>query len=243
MTGLDTAYNYRGFTAHRNLAAVAGDLLGSFEISTKVGFFPDGHDIDAERVRAAVQEIPEVLGRLPSAVLLHNPECSVGDFEKACEALAEMCDAGYCHSWGFSTWNPRALAEHRWTIPQPDIVMVRAGLRVPAPVLDAAERLTRQVRARRVWGMAPFGGSTEDPLWSTIDTSLFLSSSQKGTAVQAAVSAAFAIPAVEKLCVGTTSATHLAEIVQAESLNVSTRVVERYRALLSRRAERSRTTS
>ncbi|WP_201296770.1 aldo/keto reductase [Nocardiopsis sp. FR26] len=243
MTRLDTAFNYQRFDAHRSLADAAGDLLASFEISTKVGFFPDGHDLCPKRLRTVVREVPEQLGCVPGTVLLHNPECSADGFEEACTALSEMRDAGYCRAWGLSSWNPQALADHDWAVPRPDVVMVRAGLSVPAPVLEAAERLSARLGARAVWGMAPFGGDAAGPLWSGIDTSLFLASGQRASRVQATVTAARAIPKVERLAVGTSSPAHLEEIVQAESLAVSVSTVDRYRALLRRRAERVDTAS
>ncbi|MFC9087677.1 aldo/keto reductase [Nocardiopsis dassonvillei] len=243
MTRLDTAFNYQRFTAHRLLADAAGDLLASFEISTKVGFFPDGHDLTPERLKAAVREIPEELGCVPDTVLLHNPENSIEGFEGACAALAEMRYAGYCGAWGLSSWDPRVLAERDWSVPRPDVVMVRAGLSVPAPVLEAAERFSTRVGARAVWGMAPFGGDAADPLWSGVDTSLFLDPGQRASRVQATVAAAWAVPEVERLTVGTSSPAHLEEIVQAESLTVSASMVDRYRTLLRRRAERVDTAS
>lgn len=236
---MDTAFNYQRFDAHRSLADVAGDLLTSFEVSTKVGFFPEGHDLSPDRLRAVVREIPEELGYVPRTVLLHNPECSVDGFEEACVALSEMRDAGYCRAWGFSSWNPQALVDHSRSIPRPDVVMVRAGLSVPAGVLDAAESLSRQIGAREVWGMAPFGGDADAPLWSRIDPSLFLTPGQRAGRVQAAVAAAWAVPNVERLAVGTSSPAHLEEIVQAESLTVTADTVDRYRTLLRHRTERN----
>lgn len=241
MTGLDTAYNYQRFTAHRALAAAAGTTLERFDLTTKVGFFPEGHDLDPVRLREAVRQTVNDLGRVPDTVLLHNPECSVEGFEKACEALVRMRDAGLFRAWGISTWNPHRLAERTWSLPRPDTVMVRAGLSVPAPVLDAAERLTEQLGARRVHGMAPFGGNAADPLWGRVDTSLFLAPGQRADRLQAALAAAFALPRVERIAVGTSSPAHLEEIVQAGSLTVSPETVQRYRALLRGRTERSPT--
>ncbi|GAA1986611.1 hypothetical protein GCM10009799_10140 [Nocardiopsis rhodophaea] len=237
MTSLDTAYNYQRYRSHQVLASVAAGLLDLFEITTKVGFFPDGHDLTPERLRVAVQRTAEDLGRIPDTVLLHNPECSIDGFEKACEALMLVRDEGLCRAWGISTWDPRKLAERSWVVPRPDVVMVRSGLTVPAHVLGAAERFTVQLAVPSVWGMAPFGGNAKDPVWSKTDTSLFLAPGQQATHRQAAVAAAFDIPTVERLAVGTSSPAHLTEIVQAESLTTSTQVVERYRALLRRRVD------
>lgn len=241
MTRLDTAFNYQRFTAHRSLSEVAGDLLPSFEVSTKVGFFPDGHDLTPQRLKATVRRIPEELGRVPSTVLVHNPECSPEGFVEACTALSELRDEGYCQAWGISSWNPERLIEHQWSVPRPDVVMLRAGLSVPADVLEAAERLMTRTGPQAVWGMAPFGGDAGDPLWSRIDASLFLGPGQRSSRVQAAVAAAWAVPPVERLAVGTSSSAHLEEIVQAEALTVSADTVARYRSLLRRRTERADT--
>ncbi|MGW9346221.1 aldo/keto reductase [Nocardiopsis flavescens] len=241
VTRLDTAYNYQRFTAHRALAIAAGPALARFNITTKVGFFPEGHNLDPERLRRAVRQAGDDLGRVPDTVLLHNPECSIEGFEKACETLLHMRESGLCHAWGISTWNPHQLTEHAWSLPHPDTIMVRAGLSVPAPVLDAAERLTKQLRAREVHGMAPFGGNATDPLWTHVDTSLFLAPEQQASSLQAAIAVAFTIPGVARIAVGTSSPAHLAEIVQAESLTVSPETVERYRSLLRGRTGRSPT--
>lgn len=83
VTDLDTAYNYRGFTSHRRLAATAGDLLSEFTISTKVGFFPSSrgpeHSLDPVRLRQAVHESAQDLGAQPDVVLLHNPEQTLAE--------------------------------------------------------------------------------------------------------------------------------------------------------------------
>lgn len=220
---------------------MAGDLLPFFEISTKVGFYPDGHRMEPERIKDTVQTIPEELGRVPDTVLLHNPERSDHGFEEACQALSELRDAGYCRAWGFSTWNSRKLAGHAWEIPRPDVVMVRAGLTVPTSELDGAERLTRQVDARALWGMAPFGGDAGNSLWARVDTTLFLSPGQRASGIQATVAVALAVPPVTRLAVGTASPAHLEEIVRAESLTVSAGTVDRYRTLLRSRDERTGT--
>ncbi|MEU1784280.1 hypothetical protein ABZ545_33150 [Streptomyces abikoensis] len=76
MTALDTAYNYDHFASHRTLRGVVGDLLPQFSISTKIGYFPDGHDLDPVRLRRAAERAAEDLGRVPNTLLLHNPEAS-----------------------------------------------------------------------------------------------------------------------------------------------------------------------
>ena len=231
MTALDTAYNYQHFEAHRALAAAAGDLLEHFEISTKVGFFPDGHSLEPARLRAAVEQAADELGRIPDTVLLHNPECSPGGFQRACGALIALRDAELCRAWGLSTWDPRpllAVADDA----EPDALMVRAGLTVPAPVLDAAELLASTLQAKHVWGMAPFGGSTIDTIWTTVNTSLFLESGQNATSLAAGFAAAFAIPRVERIAVGTSRPDHLADLVAACRLELDRKTITRYRKLL-----------
>ena len=130
LAALDTAYNYQHFGGHRALAATAGELLGRFDISTKVGFFPDGHSLEPARLRAAVEKAGSELGRAPNTVLLHNPECSPQAFQRACETLAGMRNAGLCQAWGLSSWNPIPLLEVA-SRAEPDVLMVRAGLAVP----------------------------------------------------------------------------------------------------------------
>lgn len=236
MTALDTAFNYRHFTSHRTLASIAADLLPAFSISTKVGYFPDGHDLDTDRLRAAVEQSARELGKIPDTVLLHNPECSPDGFGAACTAMEQLREAGMCRAWGFSTWDPQILLDSPWGVPRPDVAMVRAGLNVPAAVLDAGERLAERAGVRELWGMAPFAGNAADPIWTNADTSLFLAPGQQGsTAFQAGLAAAFAIPEVARLAVGTSRLHHLAELAEASSLVVNTETVKRYRELLRAR--------
>ena len=236
VTDLDTAFNYHHFASHRTLAAIADDLLPSFTISTKVGYFPDGHDLDPARLRAAVERSAEELGRTPDTVLLHNPESSVGGFADACVVLREMCEAGFCKTWGLSTWDPRSLLAADWEIPCPDVAMVRAGLTVPVGILEAVDELVDRAQVTGLWGMAPFAGNADDSIWQTVDTSTFLVSGQQCSALQAGVAAAFAIPEVTRLAVGTTDIEHLAEAVGGSQLEVNTETVTAYRALLRERA-------
>lgn len=236
MTALDTAFNYRRFTSHRTLARVAADLLPSFSVSTKVGYFPDGHDVDTGRLRAAVERSANELGQIPDTVLLHNPECLPDGFGAACTALEQMREAGMCRAWGISTWDPRVLLDSAWEVPPPDVAMVRAGLNVPAAVLDAGERLAGRAQARELWGMAPFAGNTADSIWANVDTSLFLAPEQQGTALQAGIATAFSIPEVARLAVGTSRLDHLAELAEGSSLQVNTGTVRMYRELLRARA-------
>ncbi|MFJ8506331.1 aldo/keto reductase [Streptomyces avermitilis] len=236
VTDLDTAFNYHHFASHRTLAAIADDLLPAFTISTKVGYFPDGHDLDPARLRAAVEQSAEELGRTPDTVLLHNPEASVDGFATACAVLVEMREAGLCKNWGLSTWDPRSLLDADWEIPRPDVAMVRAGLTVSAGILNAVDELVNRAKITELWGMAPFAGNADDSIWQTVDTSTFLVSGQQCSALQAGVAAAFAIPGVTRLAVGTSRVEHLAEAVGGSRLAVNTETVTACRALLRERA-------
>ncbi|MDO0936596.1 aldo/keto reductase [Streptomyces sp. DG2A-72] len=236
VTDLDTAFNYHHFTSHRTLAAIADDLIPAFTISTKVGYFPDGHDLDPARLRAAVEQSAQELGRTPDTVLLHNPESSVDGFATACATLLEMREAGLCRNWGLSTWDPRSLLDADWEIPRPDVAMVRAGLTVSAGILSAVDELVDRARIAELWGMAPFAGNADDSIWQTVDTSTFLASGQQCSPLQAGVAAAFAIPEVTRLAVGTSRVEHLAEAVGGSRLEVNTETVTVYRALLRERA-------
>lgn len=236
VTDLDTAFNYHHFASHRTLAAIADDLLAAFNISTKVGYFPDGHDLDPARLRAAVEQSAEELGRTPDTVLLHNPESSVDRFADACAALLDIREAGLCKNWGLSTWDPRRLLDTEWEVPRPDVAMVRAGLAVPVGILDAVDELVDRARFTELWGMAPFAGNADDSIWQTVDTSMFLVPGQQCSTLQAGVAAAFAIPEVTRLAVGTSHVEHLAEAVGGSQLEVNTETVTVYRALLRERA-------
>ena len=175
MTAVDTAFNYDRFAGHRVLHRAAGTLLDDFEVSTKVGYFPEGHSLDPARLRHAVCESAAALGRAPDTVFLHNPEHDPSRFAHACEALDACTQEGLCRAWGIATWDPRALlAVAAETNSRPDIVMVRAGLSVTAAVLEAGERFTAVLGPGDVWGMAPFAGNPSDPVWSKVDTTVFL---------------------------------------------------------------------
>jgi pyridoxine 4-dehydrogenase len=234
LTALDTAYSYQHFDSHRALAATAGDLLGRFEISTKVGFFPDGHSLEPARLRAAVEQAVSELGRAPNTILLHNPECSPQEFQRACKTLAGMRDAGLCKAWGLSSWNPRPLLAVA-SRAEPDVLMVRTGLTVPAGDLDAAEQLAVRLQAKQLWGMAPFGGDAADPLWSTVDTTQFLAPGQNATRLQAAFATAFAVPQVSAVAVGTRDVRHLEQLRNAAELRTDPNTIARYRELITRR--------
>ncbi|MFE2157076.1 aldo/keto reductase [Streptomyces lydicus] len=242
ITAADTAYNYGRYEGHRALASEAGELLNQFEVSTKVGYFPDGHNLEPDRLQAAVAEAGEALGQVPDTVFLHNPEHDPGRFAVACETLAGCQASGLCRAWGVATWNPLPLVPAAAGVPvRPDVVMVRAGLAVPGQVLDAAENLAHEMSARAVWGMAPFAGNPSDQVWSGVDTGLFLEPGQPAvSSVQARLAAAFAVPSVSRVAVGTSQPDHLAELVAATGIKASMETVHAYRTLLRERARRGK---
>lgn len=250
---LDTAFNYRSFTAHVTLARDAGDLLGEFALSTKVGFFPAAspsdhaaHSLDPTRLREAVNQSVDDLGRTPDVVFLHNPERSLATMcgsagsdhlAAACDSLADAVAAGLCTRWGIASWDPRAVVNVLATdvSDQPEVLLVRAGLSVAEPVLRAAEQLadTYAVPPARRWGMSPFGGSMQESAWSQTKLDVFLRPDQRCSTPQAAFRVAFAVPDVAHIAVGTRSAGHLRELVDAIDLEVDAAAVARYRRLIA----------
>lgn len=236
MTGLDTAINYQHFTAHQRLVDAAGDLLRRFDITTKIGFFADGHDLSATRLRTAAEAICSDLGQAPDTLLLHNPERSPRWFTSACRTMTRLRDEGLCRAWGLSTWDPTPLLGRIVPAP-PDVLMVRAGLMVPTGVLDAAEQLAEQIRPAEMRGMAPLGGHGDNPVWNQVDAAaLFLAPGQQANRVQAAIAAAFAIPDVQAVAAGTGNPAHVAELAAAARLDVNPTAIEQYRTLIRQRA-------
>ncbi|MYU21157.1 aldo/keto reductase [Streptomyces sp. SID8352] len=233
---LDTASNYLHHRSHEFLGAKAGDLLPGFFLSTKVGYFPEGHSLDPVRLRTATEKAVKQLGREPDLVFLHNPEHSAPDAEtlvRACAVLADAVRAGLCRSWGISTWDPRPL--NGFDVPRPGVLMVRAGLLVGADVLASAEALVTRWRPSRVWGMSPFGGSTAQEVWERFDPRIFLRGSPPATKAQAAFASAHRLPRVKAVAVGTDNADHLRELVEALAYEVDGTVVREYRRLLGAR--------
>ncbi|OII60324.1 hypothetical protein BJP40_00605 [Streptomyces sp. CC53] len=237
VTALDTAATYLGCRSHEVLRATAGDLVPRFALSTKVGYFEGGHSLAPARLRKAVEQAVMELGREPDVVLLHNPEHSQPDAEalaKACGVLTDAATGGLCESWGISTWDPRSLVD--LAAPPPDVLMVRCGLLVGIDVLEAAEALVTGWRPRQVWGMSPFGGSTSEPVWEKFDPAMFLRRTSPASRVQATFRAAFALPVVEAVAVGTDNRKHLRELVDSLELEVDDQVVREYRQLLRQAA-------
>lgn len=248
VTALDTSTNYLDFTSHKVLARVAGDLLPHFTLSTKVGYFPApggaDHSLDPARLSAAVKDTIRDLGREPDLVFLHNPEQSLPGHssEQNREVLAQACGAldaaaakGWCEAWGIASWNPLPLPDLiDPSTPGPSVLMVRAGLLVGLPVLDAADRLaaTWGLGDGQVWGMSPFGGSTRAPIWDRIDPCLFLEPDCGLSPVQAVFRAAYHLPRVTTMAVGTDDPTHLGELTTALACDVVEQVMREYRSLL-----------
>jgi pyridoxine 4-dehydrogenase len=245
------------------LRHTAGGLLNSFSVSTKVGFFPacDGgrptHDLNPDRLRSALEQSAEELGQRPSVVLLHNPEESLRGLSAAsgadtlipaCGALKHAVSAGLADSWGISTWQPRSIADALTSVPvddrpRPAVVMVRSGLLVSAPGLEAGEHLAALLNPVQIWGMSPFGGDTSDPVWKSIDSRLFLAADQPCSRWQAAFRVAAELPNVDQLVVGTDSVEHVRELVEAAELRPNREAVTTYRRLLQVRAAQVRTST
>lgn len=259
VTRLDTAYNYLRFGSHRTLTAMSGDLVGRFAVSTKVGFFPASHGVehslDPARLRGAVRESVDTLGTVPDVVFLHSPERSLteldvpaaaGRLAAAAGAIAELAAAGWCNRWGIATWDPRPLAHV--TVTQeasavvPEVLMVRAGLLVPADVLTAAEQLADRfvVSAENRWGMSPFAGRGTDPVWEAVNTRAFLAPTVRCSPVQAAFAAAYAIPGVHLLAVGADRSVHLDQLVAASRLPLDHAAIAGYRRCLTEVTARAR---
>ena len=253
---IDTSFNYRDFTAHTTLAQVAGDLLPHYTVSTKVGYFPGPgtaeHSLDPARLRAALEQTNRDLGRTPDLVFLHNPEASLPDPTEVCgDALARavtlMADAtaqGLCRAWGIASWNPRPVVPLiREGLPAPSVLMVRAGLLVGSDTLAASEALAARwdMRGEALWGMSPFGGSIHDPVWKNVDPRLFLQNPTIGLSrLQAAFRAAYRLPHVGTIAVGSGDPAHLRQLLDSLGCDVDERVVAQYRELLRGRALRQR---
>lgn len=237
MTEVDTAFSYADFTSHKLLAAIAPEVSTRLSITTKVGFFAEGHDLAPTRLAAAAHQIADELGRPPDTLLLHNPERSAPSFTRACEELIRLQGIGLCGSWGISTWDPDALLG--CDVPgRPDVVMVRCGLTVPDRLLTAGEQFIMDLQPHEVRGMSPFGGNTAAPIWSKVDPTRFLDAASRAkdpSRIQAALSVAFAVPHVSAVAVGTQDSSHLDQLCNATELQADPDTVARYRALLAER--------
>ncbi|MGK4579640.1 aldo/keto reductase [Kitasatospora sp. HPMI-4] len=254
ISAIDTSFNYRGFTAHSTLADIGGDLLPHFTVSTKVGYFPGPgraeHSLDPARLRGALEQTNRDLGRPPDLVFLHNPEHSVRHasrqsrdaLTRACVALADATVKGLCGAWGIASWSPRSLVGLAdGTTPKPSVLMVRAGLLVGIDTLDAAESFAAQwdLETGSLWGMSPFGGNASDPVWNTFDARHFLQGSDAAVSrTQAAFRAAYHLPRVGTVAVGSDAPDHLRDLLAALDAKVDEQIVLQYRRLLQDRARR-----
>lgn len=84
----------------------------------------------------------------------------------------------------------------------------------------------------RRWGMSPFGGSTTDKAWRTVNLSAFLLTDQPVSTPQAAFRLAYELPPVVQVAVGTSNPAHLRELVAATELVVNDEAICRYRQLI-----------
>ncbi|GAB2990143.1 hypothetical protein GCM10023080_064940 [Streptomyces pseudoechinosporeus] len=247
VTAIDTSTNYLGFRSHQTLAHMANDLLPKFTLSTKVGYFPGPnrveHSLNPVRLCDAVRQAARDLRREPDLVFLHNPEHSLREaaphnretLAQACAALNDASAKGLCGSWGIASWDPSPLPSLiDATIPRPSVLMVRAGLMVGVRALDAADALvaTWDLGDSMVWGMSPFGGSTRAPVWDRIDTRVFLRDGGWLSRIQAAFRAAYRLPEVGTVAVGTDEPAHLKQLMDALSDEVDEQVIQQYRSLL-----------
>lgn len=180
-------------------------------------------------------------------VFLHNPEHSLsegvqGDREalaQVCATLDEATANGLCGAWGVASWNPARLQNLiDTTTPRPSVFMVRGGLLAGSRTLDAAEAISAawSLDHGAVWGMSPFGGSTNAPVWDKVDPRVFLRNGTELSSAQAAFRTAYALPEVAAVAVGTDDPDHLADLIAALASEVDGRAIQEYRHLLRRRA-------
>ncbi|MFI0154190.1 aldo/keto reductase [Streptomyces lydicus] len=250
VTTIDTSTNYLGFRSHQVLARTAGDLLPKFRLSTKVGYFPapDGaeHSLAPGRLYEAVEKAARDLGREPDVVFLHNPEHSLHEgaahsrdaLAQACAALEEATSSGLCGAWGIASWNPSPLTSLiDATTPRPSAFMVRAGLLVGIRTLDAADAVATSwgLNSSMVWGMSPFGGGANAPVWDRVDPRVFLRAGAGLSPVQAAFRAAYELPKVGTVAVGTDNPAHLQDLIEALAGQVDERTIDEYRNVLRAR--------
>ncbi|MEU5210244.1 aldo/keto reductase [Streptomyces sp. NPDC020742] len=179
-------------------------------------------------------------------VFLHNPEHSLHEgtahsrdaLAQACAALEEATSSGLCGAWGVASWNPSPLPSLiDATTPRPSAFMVRVGLLVGIKTLDAADAVTAtwRLNGNVVWGMSPFGGGANAPVWGRIDSRVFLRDGTGLSPMQAAFRAAYELPKVGTVAVGTDSPAHLSDLIDALAGQVDERAIEEYRNLLRAR--------
>lgn len=189
------------------------------------------------------------LGREPDLVFLHNPEHSLREavphsqdvLRQACVALDGSKAEGLCGAWGVASWDPSPLLNLvDTTAPRPSVLMVRAGLLVGSRTLDAAETLIEAwgLHGGPVWGMSPFGGSTDAQVWDKVEPRIFLRDNSRLSRVQAAFRTAYRLPEVSSVAVGTDDPAHLGALIGALDGEVDEQTIREYRNLLR---DRSRT--
>lgn len=226
ITALDTAGSYHDGQAHQLLSAAAGDLLERFRISTKLSVRAGWPSLHEQAWRGI-----DKLGTRPEVLLLHNPEHVLrqlpGQHSRqrwwagTAASMAELVERGACRAWGVASWDPRplvpVLTNTAGQTRRPEVVMIRAGLLVPAEVRTALDTLLDQLPSAARWGMSPFAGNPR--LLDDIPLHVLLASQQHQAASrwQIAVAAAWQLPAVSRLAVGA-RAGHLDELVTAADL-------------------------
>lgn len=182
-------------------------------------------------------------------MLVHNPEHIVDHMPPVqgrcwwtgvAEQMARLVASGVCQAWGIATWDPRPLLPiltSGKSAPVPQVVMVRAGLLVPADVLTAADTLLEHlnIAAAGRWGMSPFAGEPE--LLAHAGISQFLTSHTPTRATAAvALAASWQLSGVSRIAVGASSAQHLDELATAVNAPVDEERLNRYRQRLITRA-------
>ena len=143
-----------------------------------------------------------------------------------------------CSEWGLSSWDPATLPDLiDATMPSPAVLMIRSGLTVGTGTLDAAETLANRWKPQAVWGMSPFGGDADDPLWEAFDPRIFLQGPSEDTSrVQAAFRLAYHLPPVDAVAVGADDPAHLRQLLDALPSRIDSATVHQYRSLLRERA-------
>lgn len=209
------------------------------------------HSLCPRRLRAALELTCRDLERAPELVFLHNPERSLTGpsasardrLRNACMTMYQAVTDGLCKTWGIASWDPRPLAALvDGTLPRPAVVMVRAGLLVGIDTMDATSAVVTRWGLddrTRLWGMSPFGGNMAQDLWRRVDPRLFIRDAHDGvTRAQAAFRAAYSLPEVRAVAVGTHNPVHMRELLSALECEVNDVAVRRYRMLLRDRARR-----
>ena len=171
----------------------------------------------------------------------HCPELVLRDdaLVQACVTLDATVAKGLCAAWGVASWDPSALLSLiDTTVPRPAGLMVRAGLLVGARTLDAADALTEAwgLEGDKVWGMSPFGGCADTPVWGQDRPTRLPPGRQPTLPRTGGVRAACHLPRVGSVAVGTNEPAHLGELVGVPAGGVDERTVQEYRSLLRDRS-------